>query len=653
MPAPSRRWLISLACAAAGLALAGLSAAPAAAARDARSAAARASAGQASRSNVGATHSPQLLRQLSGASGSAPLTGAGQMAPGVTPSAAVAGDEQGVDVASFQHPGGAAIDWPQVAASGVGFAGVKATEGNYYKNPYALTDLAGAQAAGLSVVAYAFAIPNGDGTAGSNNPVNQADYLLQSLGSASRTVPLMLDIEYDPYYASDGTNQCYGLTPASMVSWIAAFEGEVQAKTGRLPIIYTPPSWWSTCTGKSAAFGHTPVWVPDINSSGSPLLPAGWTTWSLWQYASSGTVNGISGTTDLDQANPASLALLNFGTRKQANGDPVGLQLLQAVPPPGQSLSFTATGLPAGLSMTSSGRISGWLTHAGTYWVQVSVAGSGGAAGSASFSWAVSTPASQGPTGPIRFDAGGQCLNDAGNSSANGTRINIQPCNGSAAQQWTGVQDRTLRIHGKCLSVSGSAKVDGSKTVLEPCAGYASQQWAVGSVAQLVNGTAGKCLAGSSTGFSGTQDWISSCNGKANQKWTLPAGPVVSEIPGLCVDDKSDSTANGNPVVMWTCDGHAAQQWTVKTDGTVRLAGKCLDIPSSGTASGTMVDLHSCGSGSAGQQWRISAGGGGAQLENPASGLCLADPGDVTSNGTAAVVAACAAGDPGQVWRLR
>ena len=88
------------------------------------------------------------------------------MAPGVTPSAAVAGDEQGVDVASFQHPRGAAIDWSQVAASGVGFAGVKATEGNYYQNPYALTDLAAAQAAGLSVVAYAFAIPNGDGTAG-------------------------------------------------------------------------------------------------------------------------------------------------------------------------------------------------------------------------------------------------------------------------------------------------------------------------------------------------------------------------------------------------------------------------------------------------------------------------------------------------------
>ena len=71
-----------------------------------------------------------------------------------------------------------AINWSQVAASGVGFAAVKATEGDYYQNPYALTDLAGAQAAGLSVVAYAFAIPNGNGS--SNSPVTQADYLLNA-----------------------------------------------------------------------------------------------------------------------------------------------------------------------------------------------------------------------------------------------------------------------------------------------------------------------------------------------------------------------------------------------------------------------------------------------------------------------------------------
>ncbi len=87
-------------------------------------------------------------------------------------------------------------------------------------------------------------------------------------------------------------------------------------------------------------------------------------------------------------------------------------------------------------------------------------------------------------------------------------------------------------------------------------------------------------------------------------------------------------------------------------DRTLPIHGKCLDIHNSGTGSGPMVGLYSC-NGSGGQQWRLTAAGGGSQLVNPASGLCLADPGDATGNGTAAVVASCASGDPGQVWRVR
>ena len=114
-------------------------------------------------------------------------------------------------MASYQHPGGAAINWADVAAAGIGFAAVKATEGTYYQNPYALSDLAEAKAAGLAVGAYAFAIPNGNG--GSSSAAAQADYLLRYLGADSATVPIMLDIEYDPYVSTDGTNQCYGLRP--------------------------------------------------------------------------------------------------------------------------------------------------------------------------------------------------------------------------------------------------------------------------------------------------------------------------------------------------------------------------------------------------------------------------------------------------------
>ena len=120
----------------------------------------------------------------------------------------------------------------------------------------------------------------------------------------------------------------------------------------------------------------------------------------------------------------------------------------------------------------------------------------------------------------------------------------------------------------------------------------------------------------------------------------------------MCLNDQGAGTAAGNPVVIWSCDGQAAQNWTVQPDGTLRFAGKCLDTASSGTVSGTRLDLLSCNA-SASQQWRISVTGGGGIVENPASGLCLADPCDATGNGTAVVVASCTAGDPGLAWRVR
>ena len=263
MPVCAQRWLISACCAMASVALLGLAATPADAAS---SAGAASSARPGDRANVGATHSPELLSQLRGRSRNAPLTGTGEMGPAALASAAIAGDEQGVDVASFQHPGGAAINWSQVAASGVGFAAVKATEGDVLPEPVRADRPGRRGGRGLSVVAYAFAIPNGNGS--SNSPVTQANYLLKYLGSYASTVPIMLDIEYNPY--SGG--QCYGLKGAKMVAWVAAFDAQIQAKTGRMPIIYTPPTWWDSCTGNSTGFGPDPLWVPSI-TTGSPVLP--------------------------------------------------------------------------------------------------------------------------------------------------------------------------------------------------------------------------------------------------------------------------------------------------------------------------------------------------------------------------------------------
>ena len=294
MFAPSRRFWTYACCVAATLSLAGFRAASATTGH---------AAGTPDHFNVGAAHSPQLLKQLAG-----PATWAspGRQVPGLTPRAAAKIAERGVDVASYQHPNGAAINWRRVHASGIGFAAVKATEGAYYRNPYALADLVHARAAGLSVVAYAFAIPNGNGA--SRSPVTQANHLLRFLGPMSRRVPVMLDIEYNPY-----GRECYGLTARAMVAWISAFNSEVKAKTGRKPILYVPASWWAACTRSNKGFGQRKLWVPDYTTAPRPQLPAGWKTWSFWQYTSIGTVRGIQapGHTDLDRANPAAPPVLS------------------------------------------------------------------------------------------------------------------------------------------------------------------------------------------------------------------------------------------------------------------------------------------------------------------------------------------------------
>lgn len=275
-----------------------VSAASAAASASARAAAGLTATGPADRYNVGAAHSPELLQELAG-----PLAGTGE------PSGTLA---RGVDVAAAQHPGGAGIDWPQVAAAGYSFAAVKATEGTYYANPWYAADTAGAAAAGLQVIGYHVAIPNVSSGAA------QADYAVHHLGQAAggqaaggRSRPLELDVEYDPYAAADHTNQCYGLSAVRLVAWIGAFTREAERVTGQAPVIYTSAAWWRACTGDSSAFSADPLWLAGYGTAGS-TGPAGWASWSYWQFTSVGTVPGIaaSGATDVSHAGPSRTAVV-------------------------------------------------------------------------------------------------------------------------------------------------------------------------------------------------------------------------------------------------------------------------------------------------------------------------------------------------------
>ncbi|HEV2635856.1 MAG TPA: ricin-type beta-trefoil lectin domain protein, partial [Actinocrinis sp.] len=126
---------------------------------------------------------------------------------------------------------------------------------------------------------------------------------------------------------------------------------------------------------------------------------------------------------------------------------------------------------------------------------------------------------------------------------------------------------------------------------------------------------------------------------------TGATGPVTG-YQGLCLDDRSASTADFNPIQVYTCNGTAAQSWTVESDGSLQTLGKCLDVNAAGTANGTLVDLYTC-NGTAAQVWQPQSNG---ELLNPNSGKCLDDTG-FGAAGTQVQIWACAASS-NQQWTL-
>ncbi|MEU0203758.1 MULTISPECIES: lysozyme [unclassified Streptomyces] len=189
--------------------------------------------------------------------------------------ASAASRPKGHDVSSHQKN----VDWQSAKQKGARFVYVKATESTTYRNPYFGQQYNGSRNAGLVRGAYHFALPNRSSGAA------QAAHFVGNGGSWSAdgwTLPPALDIEYNPY---DKKRKCYGLSKARMVGWIRSFSDEVKRLTGRRPVIYTTTHWWKTCTGNSSAFAADhPLWIARYDSASAGALPAGWSSWTFWQY---------------------------------------------------------------------------------------------------------------------------------------------------------------------------------------------------------------------------------------------------------------------------------------------------------------------------------------------------------------------------------
>jgi beta-glucosidase len=190
----------------------------------------------------------------------------------------------------------------------------------------------------------------------------------------------------------------------------------------------------------------------------------------------------------------------------------------------GQTLAYSAAGLPAGLSVSAAGVISGTPTTNGTTTVTVTAKDGNGASASQSFVWtvapgtAVSTAA---PTGPITGYQG-LCLDDRSASTALLNPVQVYTCNSTGAQQWTPESNGTLEVLGMCLDVDAAGTANGTLVDLYTCNGTGAQQWQAQSNGELINPESGKCLDDTGFGGAGTQVQIWTCADTANQQWILP-----------------------------------------------------------------------------------------------------------------------------------
>ncbi|WP_037837414.1 ricin-type beta-trefoil lectin domain protein [Streptomyces sp. NRRL S-244] len=100
-------------------------------------------------------------------------------------------------------------------------------------------------------------------------------------------------------------------------------------------------------------------------------------------------------------------------------------------------------------------------------------------------------------------------------------------------------------------------------------------------------------------------------------------GPMsLAAKPSHCLDNDNGRTTDGNRIQAWDCNminGGDAQKFEIRADGTIRIAGKCIDPAYAGTTNGTLIWLYPC-NGSYGQQFLPHADG---TIYHPRSGRCL------------------------------
>lgn len=199
----------------------------------------------------------------------------------------------GIDVSSYQKD----IDWSQVKASGIEFAFIRVggryyglTSNGFYDDVKYDANMDGAAAAGIKTGIYIFSQATT-----TDEAVEEAQYILDRIGTHTVNMPLILDFEFASNASgTTGRLKAANLSKDAATSVCMAFCQTIH-DAGYTPMVYANPDMLNNHLN------------PDVISASYPIWLANYTTdtgysgmFNYWQYSSAGKVPGIEGNVDMD-----------------------------------------------------------------------------------------------------------------------------------------------------------------------------------------------------------------------------------------------------------------------------------------------------------------------------------------------------------------
>ncbi|MDD3239210.1 MAG: GH25 family lysozyme [Lachnospira sp.] len=200
-----------------------------------------------------------------------------------------------IDISQFNGP----IDWNAVKASGidraiirVGYRGYGSAKLVYDSRFY--ENMSGATAAGIEVGAYVVTQATNTSEA-----VAEASFIIEACSGYNITLPLAIDVEWagavDEYGNVIEEGRGNFISVAERTEVINAFAATVSG-AGYTPMVYANMNWMNNYINASALRGDCQVWVAQYNGDDSTWYQG---RYNMWQFTSSGGVNGIGGSVDV------------------------------------------------------------------------------------------------------------------------------------------------------------------------------------------------------------------------------------------------------------------------------------------------------------------------------------------------------------------